>query len=174
MFEIWDLKFEIYARSRLGIGCRCATRRLRRKKVTRKARKSRKCFSEHELSIRQHAEYADGSRLRRKSHTESTEITETFFWTRITRIKRIIQIARILQQYSCKFGKFVFVKSRTSPKNPNYAKIVFIISIFSWLSMFSESWQIKPKSRIILNLKIENWNLCQVRRWVVTNTNRTN
>ena len=49
-------------------------------KVTRKARKSRKCFSEHELSIRQHAEYADGSRLRRKKgHTESTEITEMFF-----------------------------------------------------------------------------------------------
>ena len=55
------------------------TRRVRRgeqiaqKKVTRKARKSRKCFSEHELSIR-HAEYADKYWLRRKKGTRIPRI----------------------------------------------------------------------------------------------------
>ena len=53
-------------------------------------------------------------------------------------------------------------------------KLFSLFPFFSWLSMFSESWQIKPKPWIIWNLKIENWNLCQVWRWVVTNTNRTN
>ena len=78
---------------------------------------------------------------------------------------------KTIRDYSwdlCSFNPELALKTRTM------RKLFSLFPFFSWLSMFSESWQIKPKPWIIWNLKIENWNLCQVWRWVVTNTNRTN